>query len=74
MIQSVLPGMRGSNHVDGACLVLPAGDREEPERQASNRSSQRQVRRAGIVMMALDGMSNRRIANVGIDLTQGLFR
>jgi len=25
-------------------------------------------------MMAADGMSNRRIANVGIDLTQGLFR
>src|SRR5882762_8428917 len=39
--------MRGSNHVDGACLVLHAGDREEPERQASNRSSQRQVRRGG---------------------------
>jgi len=25
-------------------------------------------------MMALDGMSNRRIASVWIDLTQGLFR
>jgi hypothetical protein len=58
-----------------SALVLREGDRGELERQASARSSsQRQVRRAGIAMMAADGMSNRQIAKVGIDLTQGLFR
>ena len=56
-------------------FVLREGDREELERQVSARSSsQRRVCRAGIVMMAADGMSNRQIAKVGMDLTQGLFR
>jgi hypothetical protein len=52
--------------------VLREGDREELERQVSERSAR--VRRAFIVMMAADGMSNRQIAKVGIDLTQGLVR
>jgi hypothetical protein len=56
-------------------LVRREGDRgslsarQVPGAPASARSTG-----AGIAMMAADGMSNRQIAKVGIDLTQGLFR
>jgi hypothetical protein len=41
-------------------VVLNEGDREELERRVrAHTSSQRQVRRARVVLMAADGVSNR---------------
>jgi len=50
-------------------VVLNEGDREELERRVrAHTSSQREVRRARVVLMAADGVSNRQIAKaVGID-------
>lgn len=50
-------------------VTLREGDREELERRLrGHKSSQREVRRARIVLMAADGISNRQIAKaVGID-------
>lgn len=50
-------------------VVLREGDREELERRVrAHKASQRQVRRAQVVLMAADGVSNRQIAKaVGID-------
>lgn len=50
-------------------VVLREGDREELQRRVrAHKSSQRQVRRAQVVLMAADGVSNRQIAMaVGID-------
>ena len=50
-------------------VLLSEGDRDELERRVrAHPSSQRQVRRTRIVLMAADGMSKRQIAKeVGID-------
>ena len=50
-------------------VALRDGDKEELERRVrAHKSSQREVRRAQIVLMAADGVSNRQIAMaVGID-------
>ena len=58
--------------VPALCCMREIG-RSLSARQVTGAPSARSAG-AGSVMMAADGMSNRRLANVGIDLTQGLFR